>query len=315
MKDHNGRFGNCLYLYALSIYLSKKYNKPFVYRSFKYSDKLLLHAEADTKFATYERIELIREVRIFSELKKKHKNILFLCGFKTDFVMHQNYLAGCHFFERNIAMIAQNLEILNLLRARIQLINPIPKINDQGLPSIALHIRTGGGFQIDQKEILKLRQSLKDITYQETNMAYLLKFIQFVGYEFYFKAIKSILNELNDSRCYIHIFTDDDHPEKILNIFKEKFKNEPIIFDCRKFNGHDFNVVEDFFMMIQFDYLIRTSSTYTQMIQLLGNHKKVIYPAKSVIQNGNINVKKVHIVESGVPPKIIEIDFKQLPSN
>lgn len=313
MRKHGGRFGNCIYLYALTVYLSEKYKKPFVYRPFQYSDKLLLHTKIDSKFATYKRVGLRNEASIFSDLQKNNENILFLCSCKTTLKMSPEHLSSCHSDERKIDMIAQNPKVLSLLRTHIQLINPLPKINNYGLPSIALHIRTGGNFKDDENLILKQKKLLTNIAYQETNSGYLLKFVQFIGYQFYFRAIKLILKQLNYSRCYIYLFTDDNDPEKILNIFKEKFKNESIIFDCKRFNGHDFNVIEDFFMMMQFDYLIRSFSTYTQMAQILGKYKKVIYPANGIIKNGVFNVQKINIVDSRSTPRIIQINFDHLP--
>ena len=61
--------------------------------------------------------------------------------------------------------------------------------------------------------------------------------------------------------------------------FQKALQNPRITFDCRiNDNGHNANVLEDFFSMMDFDCLIRPGSHFSRFVQRLGNNKVVIYP-------------------------------------
>jgi hypothetical protein len=82
-----------------------------------------------------------------------------------------------------------------------------------------------------------------------------------------------------EKKIYIHIFTDDEPPEKIVDYLKKQVQNHPVTYGYRKEkNKHNRHVLEDFFAMMQFDVLIRPISNFSKMAEYLGNHSLVITP-------------------------------------
>jgi hypothetical protein len=151
-----------------------------------------------------------------------------------------------------------------------------------GCVSIAVHVRNGGGFVVDneqEKERCPLR---------------------FVPDEFFIAQIARIADMFPEQNLYVHIFTDHLEPAVLKTKFKKALNNDRIIFGYREQNNtHHSNVLEDFFSMMDFDCLIRPGSHFSRFVQRLGNNKVVIYPesikktadGKSVINMINIKTR------------------------
>ena len=78
---------------------------------------------------------------------------------------------------------------------------------------------------------------------------------------------------------YVFVFTDDAHPQNIIQQLKKKILYTNVIFEARSKNHHSKNVVEDFTAMMRFDYLIGPDSAVSALAGMFGHHKKVISPA------------------------------------
>jgi hypothetical protein len=128
--------------------------------------------------------------------------------------------------------------------------------------TVAVHIRTGGGFYADHD---KKREKHP---------------LRFVPEQFFIQQIDRIAHMFPEQKLYIHIFTDHQQPKVLKKRFKEALNNPLLIFDCRKNNNsHSSNVLEDFFSMMDFDCIIRPASNFSKYIQYLGNNKIAIFPS------------------------------------
>jgi hypothetical protein len=142
-------------------------------------------------------------------------------------------------------------------RSRLEMIK---KPND--CLTVACHVRRGGGF-LKKEEHMPIRKPL-----------------QFVPLHYYRDQIERLLVLYPEQKIYVHIFTDDKHPEEIVKFFNQKIKSEYVEYGYRKnANAHDKNVLEDFFSMMDFQVIIRPRSNFSKLAQYLGNHELVIIPA------------------------------------
>lgn len=79
--------------------------------------------------------------------------------------------------------------------------------------------------------------------------------------------------------------------------YKKKLNNPRIHFDCRKgTNSHKLNVLEDLFNMTRFDCLIRPSSSYSTIAQLLNNFIIVIHPMHYVWSGEKLIIDHVEVL-------------------
>jgi hypothetical protein len=81
---------------------------------------------------------------------------------------------------------------------------------------------------------------------------------------FYKDQIRHIYDLLKQQPLYVHIFTDDKDPVKLMQECQEFTKDLNIEYGCRTdSNTHDSNVIKDFFEMTKFDCLIRPESNFS----------------------------------------------------
>lgn len=129
--------------------------------------------------------------------------------------------------------------------------------------NVACHIRRGGGFA-KKEEHMPSRKPL-----------------QFVPLHYYRDQIERLLELYPRQKIYIHIFTDDKNPEKIVAYLQESINSKWVEYGYRKeHNAHNKNVINDFFNMMdkRFNVLIRSRSNFSKLAAYLGDHEMYIIP-------------------------------------
>lgn len=274
-----GRFGDNILAYLHAKWLSIQYPElKFYYRPFKYSDQLVLHqkeqqlnkeyfdenkkeSEVNNLLVQNEEPRLIKKT-----LTKKNliidpdSNYLYVVPYFSEFDFeHKLYWWNAHWIRFEIDW--KDPIFYQEMRKMVRPINEeLLKVEiPNGFISVAVHVRKGGGFDIE---------------------GYFREPLKFVHGYFYIDQIKKLSELFNHAGLYVYIFTDDKNPEDIIDWFKRHLRNYGNIWlDCRsKDNYHDSNVVEDFFAMTQFDCFIHSLSTYSFLISKLGNFKVEIFP-------------------------------------
>lgn len=249
---NGGRFGDNLLSYSRAKWLSHQYGIPLMLYPFPYSDQLMLYEQ--------ERMLCIddfdRVVRLPSSGKytlKKDNNTLYINHWHTKVSIDWN----------DPVFIAE-LKQLIMPRYEVQKV-----VVPQGYVSVAVHVRNGGGYGAD--------------TPQEQERCPL----RFVPDEFFIAQIERIAQMHEGQQLYVYIFTDHKQPAVLAEKFSNALNDENIIIDYQKAeNGHNMNVLEDFFSMMQFDCLIRPGSHFSRFVERLGNASLSIYPY-SVAKEGN----------------------------
>src|SRR5438309_6413429 len=246
-EPNGGRFGDNLLSYSKVKWLSYKFNIPILYLPFKYSDCLMLHEqeimythESEQLFSTMVHLPTGSRLQLLP-----YNNTLYISHWKTEITIDWNDKIFVEELRKNIAPRS-----------------PIEKIAiPDNCISIAVHVRHGGGFVGD--------------TEQERERCPL----RFASDEFFIDQIARLADMFKEENLYVYIFTDHQNPTKLKKKFQKALQNPRITFDCRiNDNGHNANVLEDFFSMMDFDCLIRPGSHFSRFVQRLGNNKVVIYP-------------------------------------
>ena len=261
-----GRFGDQIIHYCVAKELSIRYGIPFYYRPFKYTDKLVLSTTdlsySDALFKGYKKIDIGRD---FDTLPDIESNNLYI-------------VSPIHWYvsEKDLKWfgISSDNEIRSILK---KLIKPLDfkmyqrlDFVPEGAISIALHVRKGDGCDNVY--------NAPNHPYTQ-NMAYYIR----VPYDcFYIEALKRIRSIFKDKLLYIYIFTDVYDREAIVNKFEKELKDSLMIFHKGRGGINqrpwDNNVLEDVFLMSQFDCLIRAHSSYSAVAQGIGDHKYIIVP-------------------------------------
>lgn len=261
---HTGRLGDQLVLFTYCLYHSYNNNQTFFFRPFPLCEQLILSTK--------------------------------LQPLPTDKpVMHVGYQ---YTQKADWHKIADNKEFIRLLKTYIQ---PVHNIDASFIPkdaiSIAVHIRKGGGY--DQPLLSRQEPNLtpaprdNDIPYAD-----LYEPLKFLPTYYYIDQLMNLILHINDDiPVYVHIFTDYQQPQELVDTFKKYLPNPNITFGCRQENSHCTNIIEDFFLMTYyFDCLIRGGSNFSIMSDLIGNHKLVIRPCKAEWQGDKIIATKVAII-------------------
>ncbi|NDE82059.1 MAG: hypothetical protein EB051_00365 [Chlamydiia bacterium] len=250
-----GRFGDDLLSYIHAKWISYRYGIPLIYKSFKYSNQLVMHE-----------IELLKEEQMISRFRKQltlgkgdrisheFSSVLYIVPyFPHSSYEHLHYDLNFPYFH----MDYDDPEFKSILRKAIK---PLSELSKPQIPkdctSVALHVRTGIGF--DSPEFKS------EWPHKGPPISY------------YLNQLRILSNLYQSKPLYVHLFTDDPQPQDLLKIFRDELSDLNIIFSARESgNSHNLHVLEDFFAMLDFDCLIRADSNYSICVEILGDFQAV----------------------------------------
>ena len=262
-----GRFGDQLLLYAKAKAFSYIFKIPYSYRPFLHSHQLRLHGiekKYPAKYARPKTIEIRHQEKLRHALIQHAKtNTLYA----VDYRAHVNpFLLPEEF----------RLTMRKLIHPQ-RCIKPLKLFTEE--ISVAIHVRRGDCYPHRGGYGLKCHED-----------------------EEYIELLKHLLDQLKNTKIYVHIFTDDSQPQIIAQKFETSIKkrnvnpmstvrikasylneNATIKRNARfghetgKNNQNPHSIVRDFCNMASADYLIRPyGSNFSIMAQFAGNHKMVL---------------------------------------
>lgn len=315
----SGRLGDNLLTYCKAKYLSYKYNLPLYIAPFEYADKLglrsepIIHDHEDR--SSHHKIQVNNESDLSQALETIKQPTYFNVHLLTQLNEHapNNPLVNYERWAWTPSIIQelciQHPEFGKTLK---NMLTPLRVTKTLKLPKdkicVAVHIRTGGGFDkpllshqyydtqshpIEYKQFV-LHQDSHDLQKalleniptidKETKTGEFADEIwpdRFPPEQFYVDQIKKLSEFLNNQNIYVYIFTDDANHKALTKRIKQMVNKKNITFSCKNsHNAHNVDVLEDMTNMAQFDCLIRPGSHYSYMAQLMGNHNIVVYPLK-----------------------------------
>lgn len=246
-KLNGGRFGDNLLSYSKAKWISYKYHIPFFYHSFPYSDQLQISALED---------------EYTPSIESQYEEVLLLAKNQTPCIDVTKRCVYINQWYTKTEIDWNDRQFVSELKKTIAPLHDLELISPpKGFVSIALHIRTGGNYTPDA--IWQHKCPLR-----------------FVPIEFYIEQLKHIVATLEGKKIYIYLFTDHSDPARLAQQCSNSLDNPNIIWEYRQAgNNHKSNVLEDFFSMMSFEYLIRPGSHFSRFVERLGDNKVVIFPS------------------------------------
>lgn len=276
-----GRFGDNLIAYFHAKWIAYKYNLPFLYRPFPFSDQLVLN-ETDQSLDTF---NFASTVNISDE-----DQLDSLASTITSTLINIPYSPECRHDYAGLRpgwlpYIEVDWEDPDFKAELVRCLVPKEKITTFRPPkrvtTLAVHVRRGGGA--DDYEHARRQWPLK-----------------FPPDSYYIEQIARVAAIFNNKPLYVYIFTDARNPGEIVNRYKAALNNNNLIFDCRLEGNTPYdNVLCDFFSMTKFDCLIRSSSNYSIMAAKLNDYGISIAPLDYTIINGQITINETELVFKG----------------
>jgi hypothetical protein len=242
----SGRLGDRLLLYVQARWVSEKEGIPFRYSPFPEGGLFVLDAKWSR--SSLESPILVTQLGDI----EPHSNALYTIGYRftaptwtgwNDITLMEGLIDNDHFRSAMRSEFTPSRKVASL---------PFP----EGYRAVALHYRSGAGFDpADRAE----RWPHK-----------------FLPFEFYVEGLSMLARELEGEPLYVHIFTDDPDPAAIARAFRRLFPS--IDFGFHESKKGDSAVVQDLMSMARAPYLIRGGSNLSQIAQLIGKHRAVVYP-------------------------------------
>jgi hypothetical protein len=273
-----GRFGDNLVAYMHAKWVAYRYQIPLLYTPFPHAIHLVLHNDKINTIRTFprtaKRITLAKES--FINLRNREDICYVVPYFPEAPLDMMGYSSGV------------DLEIDwedEGFRAELRrLISPVTPTRKLSLPpnriSVALHARTGGGFDSPQAP--------QHIPHKLPPESY------------YVEQVRHLYALCDEQPLYVHLFTDDLEPDQFLKRLKGKLSDLNIVWGGRTSdNRHNLHMIEDFFAMTQFQCLIRPDSNYSIAASKIADYSIIISPAHVSFVAGKPVIDRVEVVRRG----------------
>lgn len=302
-----GRLGDQLISYMHAKWVAYKYNLPFYYKPFAYSDQLVLddlEQHYNHKILTDNRqVKIMKHGQLLEQFMTTGRNgIIYEIPYFPESLEELQPTVGpdnYHWRRRTgeFAYFTVNWDDPEFKKLIQTMVAPKKPLNLVKLPkgrfTIAIQVRKGDGFD------LPLLHNLSDKAYNPKIIYIDVVFpLKFPPEEYFIEQLKYVLERFKGKRPYVYIFTDDSAPQAILERIKEAVNSPNVEFACREtVNNHYSNVLEDLFSITQFDCFIRPDSNLSIVAAKLGDFKMVISPAHHKWEKHRLIIDKVNIQE------------------
>lgn len=279
------RFGDCLLSYIHAKWYAYTYNLPLLYQPFHYSHELCLsqrNAPYKENRRSYRRRVFLEDLHL--ERYEGVKSIIFTIPYFPESSYERKH--GLDYTGHPWRYIDIGWSDPGFRKEVFKDIKPIKNIPKMNLPKdricVALHLRKGGGFDTEKD---KRHFAMK-----------------FLSDKYYIDQLAYIYTLLHERPLYVYLFTDDANPIALAKTYAKHFVGKDIVIDCRKTqNSENLNVLYDFFAMMQFDCLVHSHSTFSQIPSLLVDYLVSICPIDFVkregtyfYENSQVRINKNH---------------------
>ena len=264
-------------------WISYKYNIPFLYTPFSYSDQFTMavnerHA-SDREFAGHRQVILKDKDMVVDPAA----NILYVVPYFAETHFEAYVCPNCFTIDWTDRGFIE--ELRRFIKPRFQLTSPeIPT----GYITVAVHVRKGTGFD-------------------DPNVG------QYAPYKlppdsYYIEQLKRIADMFSGTALFVYIFTDHDRPLDLVNKYRIAANKDNLTFACREAgNAYNRNVLDDFFGFSKFDCLIRPESNFSIVGSKLKDYMVQISPYHSSMQNGAPIIDQVKVEIKNEQGTFVEI--------
>lgn len=270
---NGGRFGDNIITYCKAKWVANKYNIPLLFRNFESADQLMM-SELEQRLTKEKKAKFAKIKMILDDEKNTidpYSNTLYVVHYyykdkdwpafdgKTDWIQHDVMFKS---FKKNSAFVTKLKQMLAPQKETVH----IPS-NKNNL-SIALHVRKGSGP--DTEEVIKDHP------------------LKFPPDTFFIEQVKTIAQENPDKNIDLYLFTDDKNPQKLAQEYSALLNEKRIrIFHRSSSEQNSKALADDLQLMTECDILVRGSSSFSKIAQIIGNHTKIVFPTKYIRNQEN----------------------------
>lgn len=254
MSHEGGRLGDKLLCYAHAKWVAHRYHLPLIIRSFPYVENFglsRLWPMTSPQFSYQREIHPKSHREILQNLSKP--STLFVIDYfaETDFEARMAPNTGAYFYTG-----WRDRGFLKSLREDLTPLVPLEApLLDSSDVHVAVHLRLGGSF--DDPKFLQTKRELA---------------LKSPRHQFYVQQIKRVAAMFEGKSIQVHLFTDDEHPERLAELYTKMLNNSALHFTYRNTkNAHNLHVLDDFFAMSAFDCLIHPQSYFSILAAQLGD--------------------------------------------
>lgn len=287
-----GRFGDCVLMYSKAKYFALKHNMVLLYKPFSFSNELTLHTREIYWSQDLEKEFLHKKfVTCARDINQNISGTLYVVDLFTTFAdvapqrTHRQLEPVDHwinlFADEIYQMMQQDPAYKSIIKDMLKPTRTLPRPDfPQWHISVAVHIRTGTGYDGNlwskqlYSEFKRTTQKIMPVTYWIADCACPLRFPPI---QYYIDQINNLSDLVNGYPLYVQIFTDDEHPEEILNTIK-KCCDGAITITLGTSGLWQNRIIDDIYAMSMFDCLIKPCSFFSGISQLVGDHKLIIRP-------------------------------------
>jgi hypothetical protein len=266
-----GRLGDNLIAYFHAKWLAYKYNLPLRYISFPFADQFCLFE----KDQPLDSINFQNSITTTSEadIKTAPSSSLFIIPYfseNTEYIYNNKVDPPFQIDWEDPEFHSQVVECLT----------PKKPIQNSPMPknkiTVGVHVRKGGG---------------KDKSFMNKELP-----LKFPPDSYYIQQIERIAEIFKEHSLYVYILTDDKKPINIVKKYQKAINNPRICFDYRRTkNGPSINILEDFFLISQFDCLVIPQSNFSLMASKIADHDLIITPIHPLFVDDRVIIDEIEI--------------------
>ncbi len=272
------RLGDKLFTYCRAKWLAHNYDLTFLCPDFPYRNTLML-VDNELPYSKQSKQQFchVKTIKRESDIIPGQEDTLYI----MDFFMQLDIVPTV-FDHRMLIHFKNDPEFLSQLCASLAPKESLETLTlPQDMPTIAVHVRRGGGYYMDNAKEFKRCPT------------------KFPPDAYYLDQIKRIaaLHDAHQS-LYIYLFTDDKDPKAIVESYKQALQLPNLVFEYRDHNKYQEHVLDDMFAMAQFDYLIRSNSQFSFISMIVGNHKLTVSPYNATWHGDTVTIDRIWLVEN-----------------
>lgn len=275
-----GRFGDNIRAYTEARWLAYKNQLEFFYTPFEYSSQLALHTSHPAVDShSKKNTRMVTDAR---QVTQRDLDTLFITKA----------------YPSNNIINFDDKAFYALLKQEIAPLTPLPSITiPKDHYSIAVHVRRGGGWdrKLCQADTISNAKFSEELSCSYVDRSFPRKF---PPDSYYIEQLEYVTKLHLDKKIYIYLFTDDPEPATIVEKYQKALTHPALVFEYRtQNNAHNAHVLEDFFAMMHFDCLIRSTSHFSTSAGILGRIKLDIGPEQHVWHGNTLYITGIRITE------------------
>lgn len=328
-KTWPGRLGDHIFYISKCLMLSHKYNIPFYYKPLKPLSQFGLHTQLEQLSPEIEKtfekkVTIKHESYLPYFLKNNEDNILITIEFHMP-----TYDNPFNYWRTSGDRYAFIQPLLMPIDTSVLPKEPLP----EDCLTVAVHVRKGSGTdghlasrqlyeyvpewkyikknlgikpktslalseQFSPETPVKKKRTISPQTKSVKPAADKINAKRFPPNQYYIECIKKLSELIDHQPLYIHIFTDDAHPQALVELFKKEVNLPNVLWHDRELNlDYKTTVLQDLYQMTEFDCIIKADSYFAWSAQFLGQHTLAMYPHTSAWKDTTLIIKTIGIVD------------------